>query len=91
MVSQVINVGTLMRSHAYTEKGKRNTKDHFRVSPGAIQEYLERIVDSIETNMPIVSDIAKRHNRSTVFEEDIIEYFGFKDSKIANGDRQDEL
>ena len=82
MVSQVINIGKMMKFNAFTEKGKRNIKTRLRVSPGAIQEYMGRVIDGVETNLPLISIIAKKHNRSTVFEEDIIEFFGLKSSNV---------
>ena len=79
-----------MKLNAFTEKGKRNTKTRLRVSPSAIQEYMGRVIDGVETNMPLISIIAKKHNRSTVFEDDITEFFGLKSSNVVDTGEVDE-
>ena len=90
MASQVINIGKMMKINAFTEKGKRNIKTRLRVSPDAIQEYISRVEDSIETNLPLISMVAKAHNRSTIFENDITDFFGLKSSNVVDIGEVDE-
>ena len=68
----MINVGKIMRE---------NTK--LRVSPSAVQEYLSRIVEHIEQNMPGIEKICIRKKRKTITDEDIIEFFSYIGSSIA--------
>ena len=68
----MINVGKIMRE---------NTK--LRVSPSAVQEYLSRIVEHIEQNMPEIEKICIRKKRKTITDEDIIEFFSYIGSSIT--------
>lgn len=87
MVSEIINVGVMMRKNAFVQKGKCNEK--VRVSPDAVKEYIGRIHDHIETNMPLICDIARNHKRNTVFDDDITEFFSLKYRTVA-GDEVNE-
>ena len=60
---------------------RENTK--LRVSPSAVQEYLSRIVEHIEQNMPGIEKICIRKKRKTITDEDIIEFFSYIGSSIA--------
>lgn len=87
MVSQIVNVGPAMRKEAYIKTGKK--KEKYRVSPGAVQEYIHKIQDHIEINMPLICSITRSHKRSTVFADDITEFFSFKNSSTAGkGDNE---
>jgi histone H3/H4 len=81
MASEIINVGPLMRKNAYCGEGR--SKEKLRVSPGAVKEYIGRIQDHIEINMPGICNVAKHHKRSTVFDDDITEYFSITAHTIA--------
>ena len=70
----VINVKKLIRD---------NTR--LNVSPKVIKEYSLRIVDHIIDNTYQLEKIAKKHGRKTILERDIIELFGYMDTKIAEG------
>lgn len=73
MASEIVTVGLLMRKNAFVEKGK--CKEKIRVSPDAVKEYIGRIQDHIETNMPLIAEVARKHKRNTVFDDDITEFF----------------
>jgi len=60
----VVNVGKLM--HEYSE---------LNVSPRAVEELSKRIVDKMYDVVPDFDKIAKSHDRKTIMEEDIIEFF----------------
>lgn len=60
-----INVGKLMREYS-----------ELNVSPKAVEELSGRILDRIFDISPYFDKIAKSHDRKTVMEEDVVEFFG---------------
>lgn len=76
----VVNIDKLMHDNAFFHRGQ--TKIKFNVSPSAVQEYSSRIIDNIGDNTPILCEIAQKHGRKTVMEQDVIELFGFVDRNV---------
>ena len=90
-------VGDLIRKNAYIMKGKQ--KIYLKVSPEAVREYISRIVDNIEINLPRIAEITYNNKRKTIMSkytkdedgspvpiyDDITQYFGHVDSEIASG------
>jgi len=64
MVSEVVNVGKLFRMAARP----------FYVQPSAVQEYISRVIDYIEDNVPCMVALAERDGRKTIYEGDVIKY-----------------
>jgi histone H3/H4 len=73
--ANVININKLMHENAKQYNGKLKTET-FHVSSGAVKEFSTRIIDRIVDFTPGLCDIAKKHNRKTIMEEDVIEFFG---------------
>lgn len=72
-MSNIINMSKLF---------KENTNLH--VSPAAVKEYISRIIDGVEDNVPEIEKITKKHGRKTIYEEDIIEFFGIVGNSVLN-------
>lgn len=88
MTSQIVNVGPIMRTNSFIQISKRKT-EKIRVSPEAVQEYIKRIQDHIEINMPLICEITRSHKRNTVFADDITEFFSYKKNSVAGkGDHE---
>lgn len=77
----VVNVDKLMHSNAVITK--RKTKIKFHVSPSAVHEYTSRIVDRLQDYTPVLCEIAQKHGRKTVMEQDVVELFGFADKDVV--------
>lgn len=88
MASEIINVGPLMRKNASVGEGR--SREKIRVSPGAVKEYIGRIQDHIEINMPGICQVTKRHKRTTVFDDDITEYFSITSHTVAGKEGESE-
>lgn len=69
-----------MKENCFVERGKR--KEKRKVSKLAIQEYLSRVVEGIETNMPLIAKIADAERCSTVLERHVVQFFSYADSKV---------
>lgn len=96
-VPKNLAVGDLMRKNAYIMKGKQ--KIFLKVSPSAVTEYISRIIDNVENNLPQIAEITHRDNRKTIMVkytkdkdgspmpvyDDITKHFGRIDSKIVSG------
>ena len=65
-----------MHENAKQYNGKLKPET-FHVSPGAVKEFSGRIVDRIVDFTPELCNIAKKHNRKTIMEDDVIELFGY--------------
>jgi len=62
-----------------------------QVSQKAIKEYMDRVLLGLEINAQRLDEIARSNNRRTIFEEDVIELFGFKSSStIKHPEEPDE-
>ena len=48
-----------------------------RVSQKAIEELSERIIDKLYDMAPELDRIAKKNGRTTIMDEDVIEYLGY--------------
>ena len=64
MGSEVVNIGKLFREAARP----------LRVQPLAVQEYISRVIDYIEDNVPCMVALAERDGRKTIYEGDVIKY-----------------
>jgi len=71
----VVNVNKLMHENTLFRKGLFGKR--FNVSPGAVHEFSVRIMDRIGDYTPLLCKIARRHDRLTVQEEDVIELFSY--------------
>ena len=74
ILGNVVNVNKLMHENAKHYNGKLKPEKYY-VSPGAVKEFSSRIVDRIVDFTPELCNIAKKHNRKTIMEDDIIELF----------------
>jgi histone H3/H4 len=82
--NNVINVNKLVHENAITHNNEKYArKEKFQVSPAAIYEYVSRIIDHITDNTPYIAEIAQKHGRKTIMEQDVIEFFGFVESEVA--------
>lgn len=59
---------------------KENTD--FNVSRDAVTEYISRIIDGIGDNVPEIEKITIKHDRKTISEEDIIEFFSIVGKEV---------
>lgn len=90
---QSLNLGKLIRKHAYIMKGKK--KIYLNVSNDAVQEIISRVVIAIEDNMPQIARIAYNDGRKTikigkdkngdVVYDDVTTYFGYRSSRVIDG------
>lgn len=78
MSSSVLNIGKLMRQYS----GK------YRVSPGAVHEMISRLDLWFELHMKELCAVSKSHDRSTVFEDDVTEFFGVTKNGFRDGVRE---
>ena len=100
-----IDIGKLMRKHAYVEvkdPDKKGTeKIYLSISPSAVKEYISRITDATEINMQLIAErVYLGHNRKTIMVkhnkdrddiDDITDHFGERKSKIIDGDKEGVL
>jgi len=75
-MGESVNIGRLMRENAIVDKCKIDRRV-FRVSKAAIEEYVGRVVDRVEMDMPLICRIAEGSGRNTVLEEDVICFFSY--------------
>lgn len=68
----VVNVNKLM--HEYCKS---------KVSPDAVKELSSRIVDKLYNVAPDLDRIAKKYDRKTVMESDVIELFSLIDMDVV--------
>lgn len=68
----VVNVNKLM--HEYCK---------LKVSPDAVKEFSSRVVDKLHDIAPDLDKIAKKYDRKTVMENDVIELFGSIDMDVV--------
>jgi len=76
----VVNVGKIMRENAVLSQGTKKQK--FRVSPGAVNEVISRIVDNLEDYTIEFCWVANQDGRKTILERDIIKVFSVVDNEI---------
>lgn len=57
-------VGKLIRKNAYIKRGNKKIK--IKVSPSAVNEYILRIIDNIENNMPQIAESVSKQKRKTI-------------------------
>lgn len=76
-MSNVVNINKLMHENAVLRK------DRFKVRPDAVREYSSRVVDRIIDFTPGICEIAQKHNRKTVTEMDVIEFFSVYGSDVV--------
>ena len=62
--------------------------DGYKISDGAWKEMKDRIELFFEIHMQDICDIAKSKGRRTVFEEDVIQYFGYVGSDELRGEEE---
>jgi histone H3/H4 len=66
-----MNIGGIMRS---------NTK--YNVSPKAVSELISYLEAHLQKTMVRLEEIAKKNKRKTIFPEDVVEIFSFRDNGI---------
>lgn len=66
-VSNTLNVGKIMRLNS----------GRYNVSPTAVFEMKDRIEMFLERNMPYIVKRTESHERKTVNDDDIVEFFSF--------------
>ena len=66
-----MNVGKIMRD---------NTK--LNMSPKAVQEMISYLEAHLEKAVVRLEEIAKKNKRKTIFPEDVVELFSFRDNGI---------
>lgn len=89
MVSEILNIGKIMRNQAWLRKSKRKI-DKFRVSPDAVQELRSFIECGVEVAMVGILEVVEQSNHpQTVKSEDIICYFNRSDSSVFADPRED--
>ena len=70
-IKNTINIGQIVRKNAPCN-----------VSPDAIKELIGFLEANLETSTIRLCEIAKKNKRKTIFPEDVIELFSFKDNSI---------
>lgn len=70
--SNVLNVGKVVRSYS----GK------YRVSPGAVKSLVSRLDMWFEMHTKDICRVSSSHDRKTVMEDDVTEYFSFKENEF---------
>jgi len=92
-----VPVGKLIRKNAYVMKSKK--KIFLKVSPSAINEYINRIIDGIQNNMPQIAETVYHKGRKTIMVkykkdepvyDDITDFFGKKTSRLIYGEGKHE-
>lgn len=76
-MTNVVNVNKILHEKAVLNKQR------FKVSPNAVKEYCSRIIDHIEDNTIQLCMLAKRNNRKTIMEDDVIELFSYIGMEVA--------
>lgn len=82
-LERILNVNKIMHENAIIEY-KTIEDEKFQVSPKAVHEYTVRVREHIETYMPLICEITKKHGRKIVTDDDIVEFFGFVGRDIIN-------
>ena len=72
--SNVLNIGKIVRANS----GK------YRVSPGAVHELVGRLDLWFELNTKELCRVTRSHNRHTVSEDDVVEFFSLKKNEILS-------